>query len=84
MLGDDAAHVCAVVDLRPDVDSYLETARRFGLVITYVFERLSHVDFLSGARELVDRLGGQAKLYVRWRCGQTHGGAKRQKRRFRS
>ncbi len=38
LLGDDAAHVCAVVDPRPDVDIYLETARRFGMAITHVFE----------------------------------------------
>jgi hydroxyacylglutathione hydrolase len=64
LLGDDAAHVCAVVDPRPDVEIYLEAARRFGLAITQVFETHIHADFLSGARELVDRLGGQAKLYV--------------------
>ena len=70
VLGDDEAHVCAVVDPRPDVDIYLETARRFGMAITHVFETHIHADFLSGARELVDRLGGQAKL-----CVSTEGGA---------
>ncbi|MFW8595548.1 MBL fold metallo-hydrolase [Cribrihabitans neustonicus] len=70
LLGDDAAHVCAVVDPRPDVDIYLEAARRFGLAITHVFETHIHADFMSGARELVDRLGGQAKL-----CVSTEGGA---------
>ncbi|MBD3624466.1 MAG: MBL fold metallo-hydrolase, partial [Rhodobacteraceae bacterium] len=38
LLGDDTAHVCAVVDPRPDVELYLDTARRFGLIITHVFE----------------------------------------------
>lgn len=70
LLGDDAAHVCAVVDPRPDVGIYIETARRFGMAITHVFETHIHADFLSGARELVDRLGGQAKL-----CVSTEGGA---------
>lgn len=70
LLGDDTAHVCAVVDPRPDVDVYIETARRFGMAITHVFETHIHADFLSGARELVDRLGGQAKL-----CVSTEGGA---------
>ena len=70
VLGDDEAHVCAVVDPRPDVDIYLETARRFGMAITHVFETHIHADFLSGARELVDRQGGQAKL-----CVSTEGGA---------
>ena len=72
LLGDDAEHTCAVVDPRPDVEIYLETARRFGMAITHVFETHIHADFLSGARELVDRLGGQAKLYV-----STEGGAGR-------
>ncbi|SDY89687.1 MBL fold metallo-hydrolase [Citreimonas salinaria] len=70
LLGDDAAHVCAIVDPRPDVEIYLEAARRFGLAITHVFETHIHADFMSGARELVDRLGGQAKL-----CVSTEGGA---------
>ncbi|MGR3571648.1 MBL fold metallo-hydrolase [Brevirhabdus sp.] len=73
LLGDDAAHVCAVVDPRPDVDVYLETARRFGLAITHVFETHIHADFMSGARELVDRLGGQAKLYVSAEGGAEYG-----------
>lgn len=70
LLGDDSAHVCAVVDPRPDVDIYLETARRFGMAITHVFETHIHADFLSGARELVERLGGEAKL-----CVSEEGGA---------
>ncbi|WP_247716975.1 MBL fold metallo-hydrolase [Gymnodinialimonas ceratoperidinii] len=73
LLGDDAAHVCAVIDPRPDVDIYIETARRFGMAITHVFETHIHADFLSGARELVDRLGGQAKLYVSREGGAEYG-----------
>ena len=73
LLGDDAAHVCAVVDPRPDVEIYLETARRFGLAITHVFETHIHADFMSGARELVDRLGGQAKLFVSAEGGADYG-----------
>jgi hydroxyacylglutathione hydrolase len=73
LLGDDAAHICAVVDPRPDVDIYIETARRFGMAITHVFETHIHADFLSGARELVDRLGGGAKLYVSTEGGAEYG-----------
>ncbi|WP_099826183.1 MBL fold metallo-hydrolase [Oceaniglobus indicus] len=73
LLGDDSAHTCAVVDPRPDVDIYLETARRFGLAITHVFETHIHADFLSGARELVDRLGGQARLHVSAEAGAQYG-----------
>ena len=73
LLGDDAAHVCAVVDPRPDVEIYLDAARRLGLAITHVFETHIHADFLSGARELVDRLGGQARLYVSAEGGAEYG-----------
>lgn len=73
LLGDDAAHACAVVDPRPDVEIYLETARRFGLAITHVFETHIHADFMSGARELVDRLGGQARLFVSTEGGAEYG-----------
>jgi hydroxyacylglutathione hydrolase len=73
ILGDDAAYVCAVVDPRPDVDVYLETARRYGMAITHVFETHIHADFMSGARELVDRLGGKAKLCVSVEGGAEYG-----------
>jgi hydroxyacylglutathione hydrolase len=58
LVGDDGARTAAVVDPRPDVEVYLELARRFGVAITHVFETHIHADFMSGARELVDRLGG--------------------------
>lgn len=64
LLGDDAAGTAAIIDPRPDVDVYLEAARRLGVAITHVFETHIHADFMSGARELVDRLGGGAKLCV--------------------
>ena len=64
LLGDDASGTAAVVDPRPDIEVYLETARRFGLAITHVFETHIHADFMSGARELVERLGGKARLCV--------------------
>lgn len=71
LLGDDGAGTAAVIDPRPDVGVYLEIARRHGLSITHVFETHIHADFLSGARELVDRLGGSARL-----CVSGEGGAK--------
>lgn len=70
LLGDDATGCAAVVDPRPDVEIYLAIARRYGLAITHVFETHIHADFLSGARELVERLGGTAKL-----CVSAEGGA---------
>ncbi len=70
LIGDDDAGVAAVIDPRPDVDVYLETARRHGLAITHVLETHIHADFMSGARELADRLEGAAKL-----CLSVEGGA---------
>ncbi|MGR3321502.1 MAG: MBL fold metallo-hydrolase [Pseudooceanicola sp.] len=70
LLGDDETGTAGIIDPRPDVDTYLESARRHGLSITHVFETHVHADFMSGARELVDRLGGEAKL-----CLSVEGGA---------
>lgn len=73
LLGDDAAGTAAVVDPRPDIGVYLDWARRHGLTITHVFETHIHADFLSGARELVDRLAGAARLYVSGEGGAEYG-----------
>ena len=73
LLGDDASGAAAVVDPRPDVEVYLKTARRFGLAITHVFETHIHADFMSGARELVARLGGHPKLCVSREGGASYG-----------
>jgi hydroxyacylglutathione hydrolase len=63
IVGDDSSGTAAVIDPRPNVDVYLELARRFGVAITHVFETHIHADFMSGARELADRLGA-AKIYA--------------------
>lgn len=57
LIGDDESRTAAVIDPRPNVDVYLRIARRFGVAITHVFETHIHADFMSGARELVSRLG---------------------------
>ncbi len=51
-----------VVDPGRDVQQYLEAARREGMRIAGVAETHIHADYVSGARELADRLG--ATLYV--------------------
>lgn len=70
LLGDTGSGTAAVVDPRPDCDIYIERARALGLAITHVFETHIHADFMSGARELVARLGGDAAL-----CVSVEGGA---------
>jgi hydroxyacylglutathione hydrolase len=51
-----------VVDPERDVDRYLDIAAAEGLRVTAVAETHIHADFLSGARELAERVG--AKLYL--------------------
>lgn len=57
LVGDDSAGVAAVIDPQPNVEVYLRSARKRGVAITHVFETHIHADFMSGARELVDRVG---------------------------
>jgi hydroxyacylglutathione hydrolase len=73
LVGDDSTGTAAVIDPRPDADVYLELAERYGLAITHVFETHIHADFLSGARELVDRLGSVPKLCVSVEGGAEYG-----------
>lgn len=63
LLGDDSEGVAAVIDPTPDVEKYVELARRKGLSITHIFETHIHADLVSGARELCDRVGS-AKIYA--------------------
>jgi len=62
LVGCQRAKVAVIVDPGRDVDQYLEMAHREGLKITAVAETHIHADYVSGARELADRVG--AKLYV--------------------
>lgn len=51
-----------LIDPERDVDRYLAVAEEEGLTITAVAETHIHADFLSGARELAERIG--ARLYL--------------------
>lgn len=62
MVGCQRAKVAVIVDPGRDIDPYLETAKREGMKIVGVAETHIHADYVSGARELADRVG--AKLYV--------------------
>jgi hydroxyacylglutathione hydrolase len=63
-LGDDSSRTAAVVDPRPDCEVYLRLAERFGVAITHIFETHIHADFMSGSRELQERLAGAAVICV--------------------
>ncbi|MFM9996777.1 MAG: MBL fold metallo-hydrolase [Phycisphaerales bacterium] len=72
-----------VFDPERDVDRYLALAKAEELRITAVAETHVHADFLSGARELAERVGarvyasgeGGADWTPRWLDGKTGGGS---------
>jgi len=72
LLGDDSKGVACVIDPRPDVDCYLELARKNALSITHVFETHIHADFLSGSLELKRRLPS-AKVFSSHEGGARYG-----------
>lgn len=62
LVGCQKTKEAVIVDPGRDVDSYLEMADREGVRITAVAETHIHADYVSGARELADRIA--ARLYV--------------------
>lgn len=62
LVGCQRTKEAVIVDPGRDVDQYIEMADREGVKITAVAETHIHADYVSGARELADRVG--AKLYV--------------------
>ena len=62
MVGCQRAKTAVVVDPGRDVEQYIEMATREGLKLVAVAETHIHADYVSGARELADRVG--AKLHV--------------------
>jgi hydroxyacylglutathione hydrolase len=62
MVGCQRAKQAVIVDPGRDIEQYLQAAKREGVEITAIAETHIHADYVSGARELADRVG--AKLYV--------------------
>ncbi|PQO25269.1 MBL fold metallo-hydrolase [Blastopirellula marina] len=62
MVGCQRGGVAVIVDPGRDIQKYLDAAQREGVKITGVAETHIHADYVSGARELADRVG--ATLYV--------------------
>ncbi len=62
MVGCQRAKQAIIVDPGRDIEQYLQAAKREGVEITAIAETHIHADYVSGARELADRVG--AKLYV--------------------
>src|SRR5437763_16830897 len=72
LIGDDEEGAGAVIDPRPDVEVYLELARKNGVSITHIFETHIHADLVSGSCELADRTG-TAKIYASGEGGAEYG-----------
>lgn len=62
LIGCQRTGEAVVVDPERDVDRYLKVAAENGLRITAVAETHIHADYLSGARELMERHGALAYL----------------------
>jgi hydroxyacylglutathione hydrolase len=62
LVGCQRSGAAIVIDPGRNVDQYLETAASEGLRIVGAAETHIHADFVSGSRELADRVG--AKLYL--------------------
>ena len=71
VIGCQATGEAIVVDPERDVDRYLDVAAGHGLRITAVAETHIHADFLSGARELAERVG--ATVYLSGEGGEDWG-----------
>jgi hydroxyacylglutathione hydrolase len=61
-IGCQKAGVAAVIDVKRDVDTYIEIAKANNMKITHIFETHIHADFLAGSRELAKLTG--AELYL--------------------
>jgi hydroxyacylglutathione hydrolase len=57
LVGDEQAHVAAIVDPQRDIGQYLSFAQERDLRITHVFLTHLHADFIAGHLELRDRTG---------------------------
>lgn len=62
LVGCQRSNEALIVDPGRDIEQYLAAARAEGFEITAVAETHIHADYVSGARELAERVG--AKLYV--------------------
>ena len=62
MVGCQRTKEAVVIDPGRDIEPYLEMAAKEGVKVTAAAETHIHADFVSGARELADRI--DAKLYV--------------------
>jgi len=63
IVGDEKTKEALVVDPTRDVEEYVRIAREEGLRIRHILETHVHADYVSGAVELKDRLGGEVTIH---------------------
>ncbi|CRX37367.1 MBL fold metallo-hydrolase [Estrella lausannensis] len=63
MIGDEKSKECAVIDPVRDVEEYLNVAKANGYTIKYILETHVHADFVSGSKDLKDKLHGKPLIY---------------------
>ena len=63
LIGDEHAHLAAVVDPRFEIDEYLELARYVGVSIEHVFETHNHADHVSGHGRLAAATGATIHVH---------------------
>jgi len=69
LIGDEETGKAAVIDCTRDVQPIIDLAKSEGLTITDICETHVHADFLSGAKELKEALGGSPTIH----CSQEGG-----------
>jgi hydroxyacylglutathione hydrolase len=70
LVGDERTGEAAVVDPTRDIDEFLRFAHGHGLHIRHILETHVHADFVSGSRELKERLRGEPQVHVSGHGGQ--------------
>lgn len=64
IVGDEKTGHAAIIDPTRDVDEFIAIAKQNGLQIKHVMETHVHADFVSGSRELKDRLGDSVTIHA--------------------
>ena len=62
LIGCESSREAVIVDPNRDVDQYIAAATAEKLRVTHVTETHIHADFVSGSRELADRMGAKLLL----------------------
>lgn len=68
-IGDGINGTAVIIDPKRDIDDYIALAEKHRMKITHVLETHIHADFVSGSRELAERIGAIV-------CASIEGGSK--------